>query len=555
VIGFPRTDAQAFGWPRRRVAPAFAQNGMVASSHPLVTTTGLRTLADGGNAVDAAVASALVAAVVMPEMCGLGGDLFALVHDPVPGTDAAGAPAVTSVQGSGIAPRALSLDAMRQARADGRMPGTGPFSVTVPGMVDAYTTLLERWGSRDFADLVGPAVEYARGHPISPVLVSFIDKFAGLLGSFPTSAAVFLPDGRPPVPGTVFRQPDLARTLETLAADGTQSFYQGDIADRIAASVGELGGALRVEDLKDHQTQVSAPLATTYRDHTVYQTQLPSQGLIMLEALNIAEQFDLASMGVCSPEATHVLVEAIRLAFADRHAYLRDPGAGPSPVERLLSKDWARLRAGSIGRRARSEIPAGAFDDGHTTYLNVVDGNGMMVSLIQSVAANFGSGVVAGDTGVVLNNRGSAFSLDDEHPNVYAPGKKPMHTLNCWLIADATGRLVVVGGTPGGDRQPQWNVQTIVGLVDAGWDVQQAVDQPLWFSSTPGRAPAEGFQLTLEGRVGEEFAETMRGLGHDVVVDGDWSCLSGAQIIARDPRTGVLAGGSDPRQEGLALGF
>ena len=179
----------------------------------------------------------------------------------------------------------------------------------------------------------------------------------------------------------------------------------------------------------------------------------------------------------------------------------------------------------------------------------------MMVSLIQSVAANFGSGVVAGDTGVILNNRASAFSLDDRHPNVYAPGKKPMHTLNCYLIADAEDRLVVVGGTPGGDRQPQWNLQTIVGLVDAGWDVQQAVEQPLWFSSTPGRAPADGYELTLEARVGEEFAGTLRERGHDVVVDGDWSSLSGVQIIARDPDTGVLAGGSDPRQEGLALGL
>ena len=555
MIGFPRADAQTFSWPRRRVAPAFAQNGMVASSHPLVTSTGIRTLADGGNAVDAAVASGLVAAVVMPEMCGLGGDLFALIHDPAATGGTGGAPVVTSIQGSGTGPQSLSLESMRQARADGRMPGTGPLSVTVPGMVDAYFTLLDRWGSRGFAELVEPAVDYARGHPISPVLVSFVDKFAGLLGALPATAAVFLPDGSPPAPGSVLRQPDLARTLETLASQGAEAFYHGEIAERIAAYLAEVGGALTVDDFKGHRTQVSAPVVSTYREHTVYQTQLPSQGLILLEALNIAEQFDIASMGVGTAAATHVLVEAVRLAFADRHAYLRDPGAGPSPVERLLSKDWARERAASIGTQAQADIPAGTFDDGHTTYLNVVDGNGMMVSLIQSVAANFGSGVVAGDTGVVLNNRASAFSLDDLHPNVYAPGKKPMHTLNCYLIADAEDRLVVVGGTPGGDRQPQWNLQTIVGLVDAGWDVQQTVEQPLWFSSTPGRAPADGYELTLEARVGEEFAGTLREQGHSVVVDGDWSSLSGVQVIARDPDTGVLAGGSDPRQEGLALGL
>jgi gamma-glutamyltranspeptidase len=553
VIGFPSTDAESFDWPRRRIAPAFARHGMVASSHPLVTGTGLRTLAAGGNAVDAAVASGLVAAVVMPEMCGLGGDLFALVHDP---SANGGAGQVRSIQGSGIAPRGASREAMRHAHDGVRMPANGPLSVTVPGMVHAYFTLLDQWGSRSFAELVEPAIDYARGHAISPVLVSFIAKFADLLGRLPATADVFLPGGRPPEPGSIFGQEDLARTLEAVAAGGADVFYKGEIAERISAYLAEVGGALRTTDFADHSTTVSAPLSTTFRDHTVYQTALPSQGIILLEALNIAECFDLSALGVGSAAATHVLVEAIRLAFADRHAYLQDPATGDSPVDQLLSKDWARARAARIGDRAMTDVAAGDLDDGHTTYLNVVDGNGMMVSLIQSVAANFGSGVVAGDTGVVLNNRASAFSLDDRHPNVYAPGKKPMHTLNCYLIADPAGRLVVTGGTPGGDRQPQWNLQTVVGLVDGGWDAQQTVEQPLWFSSTPfGVGPASGLELTLEGRVGEQYAQALRDRGHPVTVDGDWSCLSGAQVIARDPETGVLAGGSDPRQEGLALGY
>jgi gamma-glutamyltranspeptidase len=553
MIGFPGPHAQPFTWPRRRIAPALARHGMVASSHPLVTSTGLRTLAAGGNAVDAAVASGLVASVVMPEMCGLGGDLFALVHDPA---GKSGAGEVHSIQGSGIAPRGASLEAMRQTHDGVRMPPNGPLSVTVPGMVHAYSTLLDRWGSRAFGELVEPAIDYARGHAISPVLVSFIAKFADLLGRFPASASVFLPDGRPPEPGSVFRQEGLARTLESLAEDGPAVFYEGEVAERISAYLAEVGGALRTTDFADHTTTVSSPLSTTYRDHTVFQTALPSQGLIMLEALNVAECFDLRDLGVGGPAATHVLVEAIRLAFADRHAYLKDPAVGDSPVQQLLSKEWAAKRAAQIGDRALTEVAAGDLDEGHTTYLNVVDGNGMMVSLIQSVAANFGSGVVAGDTGVVLNNRASAFSLDDRHPNVYAPGKKPMHTLNCYLIADAQGRLVVVGGTPGGDRQPQWNLQVVTGLVDGGWDAQQTVEQPLWFSSTPfGASPATGFELTLEARVGEEAAAELRRRGHRITVDGDWSCLSGAQVIARDPQTGVLAGGSDPRQEGLVLGF
>ncbi len=553
MIGFPRPDAQSFPWARRRVAPAFSQQGMVASSHPLVTSTGLRTLASGGNAVDAAVASGLVAAVVMPEMCGLGGDLFALVHDPAAD---GGRGAVGSVQGSGIAPRGATIEAMRKAHGGNRMPPNGPLSITVPGMVHAYFSLLERWGTTPFASLVEPAVDYARGHPISPVLIRYIEKFADLLASLPESAAVFLPDGRPPAPGSVFRQPDLARTLETLASGGPEVFYEGDIAERVSAYLERVGGALRTGDFKDHRTEHATPLSTRYRDHTVYQVPLPSQGLIMLEALNIAEHFDLASLGVGSPAATHVLVEAIRMAFADRHAYCREPAAGPTPVERLLSKDWARQRAGTIGERARTDVPAGEFDAGHTTYLNVVDGNGMMVSLIQSVANNFGSGVVAGDTGIVLNNRAQAFSLDDRHPNVYAPGKKPMHTLNCYLVADAEDRLVVVGGTPGGDRQPQWNVQAVVGLVDAGWDVQQAIEQPMWVSSSPsGAASPDGYELTVEGRFGDDFAQVMRDRGHQLVVDADWGTISGVQIIARDPDSGVLAGGSDPRQEGMVLGL
>lgn len=552
MIGFPRPDASDFEWPRRRIAPVFARRGMVAAAHPLVTTAGLDVLARGGNAVDAAVASGLVASVVMPEMCALGGDLFALVHDP---RAAGGAGRVWSVQGSGIAPRGAALEAMRQA-GGGRMPSTGPMAITVPGMVDGYFTLLDRWGSRAFAELVEPAVEHARGHAISPVLVSYIDKFADLLRAVPASAAVFLPDGRPPRPGSVFRQEDLARTLEAIAEGGPDVFYRGDIAKRITASLQELGGALRASDFADHHTDVSAPLSTTYRGFTVYQTRLPSQGLIMLEALNILEEFDVEEMGVGSPETTHVMVEAIKRAFADRHAYCQDPAFGPSPVERLVSKEWARSRARTIGKRASVDVPSGEFDRGDTTYLCVVDGAGMMVSLIQSVASNFGSGVVAGDTGVLFNNRAQAFSLDDRHPNVFAPGKKPVHTLNCYLVADPEGRVVIVGGTPGGDRQPQWNLQAVVGLVDGRWDVQQVVERPQWVTATPpaGKSP-DGFELTLEGRFGPAFAEELRDRGHHVVVDGDWSGLSALQIIARDPDSGVLVGGSDPRAEGLALGL
>jgi gamma-glutamyltranspeptidase len=547
VIGFPKADAQSVDWSRRRITPVFGTGGMVAGGHPLVAQTGLDILKNGGNAVDAAVGAGLVAAVVMPEMCGLGGDLFAVLHDPASGR-------TLSVQGSGSASRHATMEQMRRAAetASPALRGRGPFSVAVPGMIHGYFTLLEGLGTKSFAELAEPAIHYAEGYPISPLGVYFIDKFTELLATYPASAAVFLPDGAPPVPGSIFRQAGLARTLRLIADGGPEVFYSGEVAAQIEAAVAEAGGELAVDDLRDHTTDVTEPISTTYRDYTVYETRLPSQGLIVLEALNIAEQFDLRAMRLGSPQATHTLVEATRLAFADRHGHCMDPAFGPSPVDVLISKDWAKQRAREIGSTANPAIQHGEIADGDTSYLNVVDGNGMMVSLIQSVAANFGSGIVAGETGVVLNNRASQLSLVDGHPNQFEPGKKTVHTLNCYLIADPSGTPVLVGGTPGGDRQPLWNVQIITGLIDAGWDAQQAIEQPMWFGA---RQPDGGFQMSLEARAGEATHRALVERGHQVELVDDWGCESVAQVIARDPSTGALVGGTDPRGEGHVLGF
>lgn len=521
----------------------FGSGGVVATGHPLASSAGLAVLRAGGNAVDAAVAAGLVSAVVLPEMCGLGGDLFAVLHGPT-GTH--------SVQGSGIAPRSLTLD---QLRAAGSARSRGPLSVAVPGMVDAYFTLLSQFGTRSFAELVEPAIAYAEGHPITPERIVYIDRFASLLREYPSSAAVFLPDGRVPLPGEVLRQPDLASTLRLLASGGRDVFYRGEISERIGTSMASIGGALSADDLATQATEITTPISTTYRGHTVYETCLPSQGQIVLEALNILESFDL-SLG--SAEAVHLQVEAVKLAFADRHAYAKDPAFGPSPVDELLSKDWAARRAASIGTKASDDLPPGEFDRGDTSYLCVIDGNGTMVSLIQSVAANFGSGIVAGDTGVVLNNRASAFSLDPAHPNVFEPGKKTVHTLNAYLVADPGGTPVLVGGTPGGDRQPQWNVQFLTGLIDGGWDVQQTLEQPTWISSVGSGSArtANGFTLDLEARFGTSVARELEERGHRVTVGPDFTPESSVgQQIARNPTTGILAGGTDPRSEGAVLAF
>jgi gamma-glutamyltranspeptidase/glutathione hydrolase len=559
MLGFPGAESIEPAWERRRKAPIFADGGIVAAAHPLTTMAGVATLEQGGNAVDAAVAAALVASVVMPEMCGLGGDLFAIVHAPGGATSTTGE--TVAVHGSGIAPRGATIEQMRDAgdRA-GQMPYQGPLSVGVPGMVDAYFSLLQRYGTRPFAELAERAIWYAgNGFPLTRDGARSIADNQSILERFPSSAAVFFPEGEPPKEGTVLRQSDLARTLRQIAADGRDVFYEGDIAKRIAAFMAENGGAITVDDLSGHATDFAPPLQTTYRNYTIFETCLPTQGMILLESLNIAEQTDLRTVDPYSAAGIHLLAETKKLAFADRVGYAADPAFATCPLDTLLSKGWAAERAKLIDPdQAASDVPAGIHRDGDTTYLCVIDRDGMMVSLIQSVSSAFGSGVVAGDTGIVLNNRvGRGFSLQEGHPNIFAPGKKTMHTLNCYLIADPDGTPVLVGGTPGGDGQPQWNLQVISGLIDAGLDVQAAIEAPRW-TSWPGTDPStidNPFELRIEDRLGEAISQGLAERGHDVRRQGAWAAGGAAQAIARDPNTHILAGGSDSRVEGMAAGF
>ena len=531
---------------------------MMAAAHPLIASTGLNVLRRGGNAVDAAVAAALTAAVVMPEMCGLGGDLFAIVH-PGPG---AGEP--LAFLGSGAAPAEASL-AMVRARAergaDGtpRMPLRGGLSISTPGMVDGYRALLARFGSRPFGELAEDAIRLAdEGAPLSPLAAHVMSLFREVLASHTATAAVFLPGGGPPAPGALLPQRDLAATLRTLAREGPEAFYQGALAARIAAGVQAAGGALTEGDLARHATTVEAPLSTTYRGRTVLQTGLPSQGFILLEALNIVENAPAATLARADAEALHLMTEALKRAYADRLAEARDPAAGPTPLERLLAKPYAAEAFARIDPARASDAPAPALQDGDTTYLCAVDADGMMVSLIQSVSSAFGSGVVAGDTGVLMNNRaGRGFELDPASPNLYAPGRKTMHTLNCWLLLGEADVPVVVGGTPGGDGQPQWGLQLVSGLIDGGLDVQLATEAPRW-QVWPGTDPHDRpnpCRLQIETRIGEAVLEGLDAKGHRIERLPGWAGQGAAQLIARDPASGVLMGGSDPRVEGLALGW
>lgn len=558
MIGFPHSESlSASSWERRRPYPVYASNGMVAAAHPLTVETAIHVLRTGGNAIDAAVAAGLTASVVMPEMCGLGGDLFAVIH--APGT-AEGRGETVSVQGSGIAPRGASIEHMRRAGSDGgtTMPYQGPLSISVPGMVDAYFTLLERYGTRSFAELVEPAMSHASdGFIVQPLGAMTLAGSAAMLQRDAAARSIFLPAGSPVAAGERLVQADLGRTFRTLAAEGAAAFYTGSLAERMTAYLVSVGGALTMDDFADHATEITAPLETTYRGHTVYQTGLPTQGMILLESLNIIERADIADP--LAAHTIHLQVEAKKLAYADRLGHAADPAFHNSPMDRLLSKPWAEKRYKAIDpARAATDVPAGVHEDGDTTYISVVDRDGMMVSLIQSVSSAFGSCVIGGDTGVVLNNRvGRGFSLVEGHPNIYAPGKKTMHTLNCYLIADPEGRPVLIGGTPGGDGQPQWNMQAISGMVDGGLDVQSAIELPRW-TSLPGTDPMSidaPFTLRVESRIPDDVVANLEGRGHVVTQVGPWDGGGSAQIIARDPETGTLIGGTDSRVEGLVLGF
>jgi gamma-glutamyltranspeptidase/glutathione hydrolase len=565
TLGFPAPfdPRRAAGEDTRRISPVIARGGMIAAHHPLISSTGVRVLANGGNAVDAAVAASLVGTVVMPGRCGVGGDLFAIVARPdAPGAWSKGE--VLAFHGSGIAPRETSLDFMREHGQDApdgrRVPAQdGPLSPSVPGYIDGCFELLDRFGTKSFAELAAPAIGYAaNGFPLSPAEVNTIEIHAPRLARHPASAAIFLPGGAPPKPGDILRQPGLARSLALIARGGHDVFYRGEIARDIVAFLRDHGGALTADDFADHDTAVSPPLATSYRGYTVYETALPTQGFVVLEALNICAQTSLAGMGLRSAAAVHTEVEALRLAFADRRAFAGDPDFVDTPLDMLLSARWAAERFISIDpERATADESAGVLAGGDTTYLCAVDGDGLMVSFIFSLSEIFGSAVVAGDTGILLNNRlGNCFELEEGHPNCYAPGKRTMHTLNCYLIADPEGNPVLVGGTPGGDHQPQWNVQTITGLIDGELDVQAATEQPRWQFS-PATYPAQRglpFSLTVEDRLGAQPISRLQEMGYPIQRSGAWGAGGSVQVIARDPESGVLAGGSDPRAEGLAIG-
>ena len=523
-----------------------ARNGMVAASQPLAVTAGLQILQQGGSFADAAVAVSAVLCVTEPHASHLGGDAFILFYD-------AGTQRTTALNGSGIAPLSVTPECFPEG-----IPLRGAAAAAVPGLVDAWITLHKAHGRLSLSKVLAPAIAYARsGYPVG-YRTAMAFRNGILARQFPDTLQSLTGLNAPPIVGTLLVQHDLANTLEHIANEGRDGFYEGLVAEKIANYCASHGGYISRQDLSQHRTQTSDPISTGYRGYKVYGQPPVSQGHILLQELNISEQFDLNGMGHNSADCIHVMVESKKIGFADRKQYLGDPNFVDIPLNRLLSKEYAAECAAQINLQTASNLSSQKEMTHDTTYFCVADSEGNAASFIQSVFWGYGSGVVVDGTGVLLNNRMTGFSLDPKSPNFLAPGKLTAHTLNAWVVtkpSDSGEKLSAVGGTPGADFQVQTNLQVISNLIDFKFNPQRSIEEPRWQHgpSTEGTGPKD--ELQIEDRIPLEVCEDLSSRGHAVKRIGAWEHGSTVQVIARHPENGSLLGGSDPRADGHAAGY
>lgn len=526
------------------------RRGMVAASNPLAAQAGLRILREGGNAADAAVAAGAMMNVTAPASTGIGGDVFALYYDAKTGQ-------VSALNGSGRAPAALNLDVVRKAGIDGEeMPARNVHAVTVPGAARAWEDLIARHGTMSLADLLADAIDYAEnGFAVSPVFgASWSNPVVEKLLTNGSNTEDYLPNGRGPKPGEIVRLPGLARTFRAVAEGGADAFYTGDIADAIVKTLQELGSTMTLDDLKAHQSTWGEPIGVNYRGYQVLEHPPNGQGLAALIALRIAEGFALADYAPDDPEKLHLMIEAMRLAFADARQYIADPSVSPVPVDGLLSDDYVAERRAMISTERAMQPPSFGTppDTSDTIYLCVVDGAGNACSFINSLYMGFGSGIVAKGTGVFLQNRGANFSLVEGHPNVVQGGKRPYHTIIPGMLLK-DGELVAPFGVMGGFMQPQGHFQVVNALIDDDINPQEALDRPRWCLT----AGTSSSVLALEEGIPVKAMAHLAALGHNVQpVSGRARGVFGSgQIIRRDSVSGVLFGGSDPRKDGQVIAY
>ena len=528
--------------------PVIGLGGMVAASQPLAVAAGLRVLSSGGNAADAAVAAAAALNVTEPTSTGIGGDCFSLYYQ-------ASSKQVFAMNGSGRAPQALTLSKVHAEGHTAELPPFHPHTITVPGAAGGWAAMVSRFGRLPLAEVLAPAIELAeRGFPVAPITAFFWARGAERqLKTAPNGFELTI-DGRAPRPGEIFRNPNLATTFKRLAEGGPDAFYQGPIAEAIVQVIRDAGGVMGLEDLSAHRTDWVEPISTSYHGFRVWECPPNGQGLAALLALNILEQFDLSSHPRLSTTRLHVMVEAMRLAFADTRWYVSDPEFYDLPLEALLSKEYAAKRARLIDKtRATLDQQHGTPTSGSdTVYLSVVDRDGNACSFINSNYMGFGTGFVPKGWGFTLQNRGHGFSLDPGHPNALAPGKRPYHTIIPSMITDEnTAELFASFGVMGGFMQPQGHMQVAVNLIDEHMNPQAALDTPR-FCIGSGEA---GGSVSLEAGIDVEIMSALAYIGHPVQpVSGHGRAIFGrGQVILRDPESGVLWGGSDPRADGLAM--
>ena len=517
--------------------------GIVASEQPLASQIGARILAQGGNAVDAAVAVNAALGVFAPMANGMGGDLFAIVYEAKSGK-------LYGLNASGWAPAGLTPGFFKSKGID-QMPQSGINSVTVPGAVDGWDKLLHRFGHKRLAEVLAPAIRYAEeGFPVTEIFSSYWVASEQKLRRDTNAAATFLLHGRAPRPGEMFRNPDLAWSLRQVAQHGRKAFYEGEIAKRILATSQGLGGTMNAEDLARFSSRWVEPISTTYHDWTIYELPPNGQGIGALIMLNLMEPFPLAQYGLGSANAFHVMIEAKKLAYADVLRYVCDPEINQVPVAGLLSKQYAKLRRALIDlAKANCDVQPGQPPPGgsDTTYFCVADAEGNMVSYIQSNYNSFGSGVVAAGTGFALQNRGGLFSLDPASPNVLAGRKRPLHTIiPAFMTKD---KLRIAFGIMGGWNQAQAHAQFVSDIADHHLNIQAALEAPRFTKQTFG-----GCDLEIESRVPETVRAELELRGHRLQVVGPFaSSVGGGQAILRDFATGINYGASDPRKDGEAV--
>ena len=537
-------------------SPVYSRNGIVATSQPLATAAGLEILAKGGNAADAAVAAGAALNVTEPISTGIGGDMFALYYS----TDTK---QVTALNGSGRAPAALTLDRLKQDGFSAELPPFHPHTVTVPGACAGWFDLIKRHGSRPMADVLAPAIRLAReGFPVSPITSYAWQRGAqNQLRSAPNGYELTI-DGRGPKSGEIFRNPNLARTFEMVASGGKDAFYQGEIAEAIVRVIQEAGGCMSLEDLASHESTWEEPISIMYRGLRVYECPPNGQGITALLALNILEGFEIVSFEPLSTERLHLMIESLRLAFADSRWYVADPKFSDVPVKELLSKEYANERRKLIHRNHATIDPKRGtpIHSSNTVYLSVVDKSGNACSFINSNYWGFGTGIVPKGFGFTLQNRGHNFSLDPNHPNRLEPRKRPYHTIIPAMVTKLPsprrrgvgGEILYASyGVMGGFMQPQGHVQVLSALVDDRLDPQSALDLPRFCIDVE----ESGGRVALEEGISMQVASDLEKMEHPVYpVSGyDRSLFGRGQVILRDQETGVFCAGSDPRADGCAM--